>query len=240
MMKRQAVYFGVFLFTVCLIFIKQVEAAEFNMTYEEGRYFLEGSSSEFNCMRKDVFGEDVGATVSIDDITPNHGFSYTKESEDVNVSFETYDELLPCLEKDTEVKYKATFSGGIEKVINEQTVCSLSSVAVTISDNVPDWEHLEIVEPAGGIVSGIEEITVEYDTPFFFGGNRCLNIFVCGNTIFHGCNGMPASGSVTKYVDFSKDSGEEVEIKAELTCGSLPFPPITRIKAVCVEQCPPP
>lgn len=225
MMKRKVVFFGVFLFTVCLIFSKPVEAVQFqwNVTYEEGRFLLQGEAT-WDCV--------YGLNNTVDLVShgiPNSGFSETKSKDSTTITFKVYDESWACLDEYTEVTYKATFYGGKWNGIE----CEADDTEISYkSDTVPEWYDVEIRSPAGSTVSGIELITVDYSYPFYFDTSNCLGIDVCGESIFLQCN-MPSVGSVTKHVDFSKDASEEkVKIEAKLTCSSVE---VEDEKFLCVE-----
>jgi hypothetical protein len=227
-MKRQVVFFGLFLFTVCLIFSKPVEAApfEFEAIYEEGRIHLIGEA-EFACAVS-------GITIANVYYGSPFVLIHREVDEGSTVAFDTYHEFDYCVDPGSTLNYKAEYLGS---TLEGENCVAMHEVVINRSVTIPEWRYLEIIEPADGIVSGIEEITVEYDTPFFFGGNRCLQITVCGNEIFYQCD-MPKSGRVTTHYDFSEESSEtEIEIIATLYCNG---PVKSKSKDVCVEECPPP
>jgi hypothetical protein len=238
MMKRKVVYFGLFLFTVCLIFSKQAGAepsATFNVEFENGKVHVTGKGEGFECIPPFV---DYEVSVSITgDI---EAFNYYDKNTRGYIEVDTYDELS-CQTEGNTIEYQATYIGG--EFDGEQ--CLRIDPFITLQSSVtpPAWT-VEFIKPSGGTVEcKIENITIDYNFFAYSVGNRYIEIKVCKKFGDFSCDtivsesGIPPSSRIETHYDFTDYSAnDKFDIKVKQGCELPGGEPIeTYTEEVCIK-----
>jgi RHS repeat-associated protein len=200
MKNRKDIIYCIWLILFGLALKTPSEAQTLLAEFNDGRVHLTGSAA-FECYPD---GYPYGSSAVV---TRFHAFSEFVTSGGKNISVNVFDENAKCKPPGYVFNYIASYSGGLWYYPTPEPVCGKASMEdVHARAVVPSWPEIIMHEPQD-IVSGLTDITFNYQYFQYYDIDRRIQVYLNNNEKIYDSQNLSESGTIQKTYDFSNKKG---------------------------------